>query len=144
MTVLLDSSALLARLLDGPGQDLVLEAIASDAAMSSVNLAEVMTRLMRDGVAPNDAEQALAMLPVTIHAFDDALALRAGAMFAVTRQFGLSLGDRACLALAQRENLPVLSADRIWAEAAPLVGVTVTLIRQGIAPDRSIPSGAPG
>jgi ribonuclease VapC len=129
VSVLLDSSALLARLLNEPGQDLVAEAIASDAVMSSVNLAEVMTILVRDGVSPKDAELALARLPVTIHAFDEALARQAGAMFVVTRKFGLSLGDRACLALAQREKLLVLTADRAWAQAAPLVGVTVKLIR---------------
>jgi ribonuclease VapC len=125
----LDASAVLAYLLNEPGEDVVTEAIAADAAMSSINLAEVMTRLVRDGASPNDAEDILAALPVTIHAFDDATALQAGAMVAVTRKFGLSLGDRACLALARRENLSVLTGDRVWAEAGPLVGVTVILIR---------------
>jgi ribonuclease VapC len=129
VNVLLDSSALLARLLNEPGRDVVAEAIASDAAMSSVNLAEVMTILVRNGLSPADAERALAKLPLTIHAFDDLLAFQAGAMVAVTRKFGLSLGDRACLALARRENLPVLTGDRVWVEAGPLVGVTVRLIR---------------
>jgi PIN domain nuclease of toxin-antitoxin system len=129
VTVVLDSSALLARLLNEPGRDLVAQAIASDAAMSSVNLAEVMTILVRDGLSPAEAERALARLPVTIHPLDDVLALQAGAMFAVTRKFGLSLGDRACLALAQRENLAVLTGDRTWVQAGPLVGVTVKLIR---------------
>jgi PIN domain nuclease of toxin-antitoxin system len=50
-------------------------------------------------------------------------------MFAVTRKFGLSLGNRACLALALRQNMPMLTGDRIWAQAGPLVGVTVQLIR---------------
>ena len=97
--------------------------------MSSVNLAEVMTILVRDGLPPADAERALAKLPITIHAFDAVLAREAGAMLAITRKFGLSLGDRACLAVAQRENLPVLTGDRAWADAGPLVGVTVKLIR---------------
>ena len=129
MTVVLNSSALLARLLNEPGRDLVAQAIASDAAMSSVNLAEVMTILVRDGLSPAEAERALARLPVTLHPLADVLALQAGAMFAVTRKFGLSLGDRACLALAQRENLAVLTGDRTWVQAGPLVGVTVKLIR---------------
>jgi ribonuclease VapC len=129
MNILLDSSALLARLLNEPGHALVTEAIASDAAMSSVNLAEVMTILVREGQSPGSAQRVLDKLPVTIHAFDQDLALQAGAMFAATRKFGLSLGDRACLALAQRENLPVLTADRAWADAGPVVGVSVRLIR---------------
>jgi ribonuclease VapC len=125
----LDSSALLARLFNEPGQDMVTEAIASDAAMCSVNLSEAMARLVRNGVSPTDAEHALAALPVTIYAFDGAHALHAGAMFAVTKPFGLSLGDRACLALGRRENLVVLTGDRAWAQVGPLVGVTVKLIR---------------
>jgi ribonuclease VapC len=129
VTVILDSSAVLARLLNEQGRDLVTQAIASDAAMSSVNLAEVMTILVRDGLSRADAERALGKLPVTIHRFDEGMALQAGAMVAVTRKYGLSLGDRACLALAQREGLPVMTGDRAWAEVGPLVGVTVRLIR---------------
>ena len=129
VNVILDSSALLARLLNEPGGDVVMQAIASGAAMSSVNLAEVMTILVRDGLPPAEAERALAKLPVTIHAFDDGLALQAGAMFPVTRKSGMSLGDRACLALAQRERLPALTGDRAWVQAGPLLGVTVRLIR---------------
>jgi ribonuclease VapC len=129
VTVILDSSALLARLLNEPGRELVAEAIASDAAMSSVNLAEVMTILVREGLSGADAERALGKLPVTIHPFDGAMALQAGAMVAVTRKFGLSLGDRACLALARREDQPVMTGDRAWAEVGLLVGVIVKLIR---------------
>jgi ribonuclease VapC len=129
VTVILDSSAVLARLLNEQGRDLVTQAIASDAAMSSVNLAEVMTILVRDGLSRADAERALGKLPVAIHRFDEGMALQAGAMVTVTRKYGLSLGDRACLALAQREGLPVMTGDRAWAEVGPLVGVTVRLIR---------------
>jgi ribonuclease VapC len=129
VSVVLDSSAILAHLLNEPGEDVVARATASDSAMSSVNLAEVMARLVRNGASPKNAGDVLAALPVTIHAFDEALALQTGAMVAVTRKFGLSLGDRACLALARRENLPVLTADRAWVDAGPVVGVTVKLIR---------------
>jgi PIN domain nuclease of toxin-antitoxin system len=97
--------------------------------MSAVNLAEVMTRLVRNGVTQATAEQALGTLPVLIHGQDDALALQTGALFATTRPFGLSLGDRACLALAQREAMPALTADRAWVQVGPLVGVTIRLVR---------------
>jgi ribonuclease VapC len=50
-------------------------------------------------------------------------------MFTVTKPFGLSLGDRLCLALPRREKQPAVTTDRSWAEAGPLVGVTVQLIR---------------
>jgi ribonuclease VapC len=129
VTVILDSSAVLARLLNEPGGELVAEAIASDAAMSSVNLAEVMAILVRGGLSRADAERALGKLPVAIHRFDEGLALQAGAMVVITRKYGLSLGDRACLALAQREGQPAMTSDRAWVEVGPLVGVTVRLIR---------------
>lgn len=50
-------------------------------------------------------------------------------MAAVTRQFGLSLGDRCCLALALRENVPAITSDKAWLDAGPLLGVTVKAIR---------------
>jgi PIN domain nuclease of toxin-antitoxin system len=75
VSVLLD---FLDRLPNEPGRNLVARAIASDAVMSSVNLAEVMTILVREGVSPKDAEFALAKLPVTVHTFDDVLAPQAG------------------------------------------------------------------
>jgi PIN domain nuclease of toxin-antitoxin system len=59
--------------------------------------------------------------------FDEELARGAGALRPATKSLGLSLGDRACLALAQREGLPVLTADRAWAKLA--VGVEVKVIR---------------
>jgi PIN domain nuclease of toxin-antitoxin system len=127
--VVLVASAVLALLLGETGGDVVRQAIASGAAMSAVNLAEVMTRLVRNGVTQATAEQALGTLPVLIHGQDDALALQTGALFATTRPFGLSLGDRACLALAQREAMPALTADRAWVQVGPLVGVTIRLVR---------------
>jgi PIN domain nuclease of toxin-antitoxin system len=68
-------------------------------------------------------------LPIVVVDFDSDLALSAGLMFIVARPFGLSLGDRACLALARRQNVPVLTTDRAWVQAGPLIGVTVKLIR---------------
>jgi ribonuclease VapC len=50
-------------------------------------------------------------------------------MIGETREFGLSLGDRCCLALAAREKVPAITADAAWLQAAPLVGVSVELIR---------------
>jgi ribonuclease VapC len=95
MSILLDSPALLARLLNEPRHALLNDAIASNAGMSSINLAEVMTLLVREGQSPSSAERALARLPISIHPFDETLALETGAMFAVTRKCGLSFGDRA-------------------------------------------------
>lgn len=58
--------------------------------------------------------QALGALPMTIADFDEDLAYRAGLLRRATRGAGLSLGDRACLALAQRMGVEALTADRGW------------------------------
>ena len=84
---------------------------------------------MRRGLTAEEATQAVADLPVTIFDVDLDLARRAGAMELGTRRFGLSLGDRACLALAAKRGLPAMTADSAWAQAGPAVGVEVRLIR---------------
>jgi PIN domain nuclease of toxin-antitoxin system len=125
----LDASALLALVKRELGQDVVEAALISGAVICTVNLTEVITTLLRDGVPEITVRQTLDRLPIPTADFDNDLAMAAGLMSSLTRKFGLSLGDRACLALAQRENLPVLTGDRAWAQAGPLVGVTVRLIR---------------
>jgi PIN domain nuclease of toxin-antitoxin system len=97
--------------------------------LGTANLAEVMTRLVRDGVSVDTARGVLDDLPVVLVDLDADLALRAGEMVLATRKSGLSLGDRLCLALAIRERVPVLTADTAWVEIAPLIGATVRLIR---------------
>jgi ribonuclease VapC len=127
--VILDSSVVLTYLLDEPGRLAAEAAIADRGRILSVNLAEVMGRLVRDGTDPGIAADTLLALPLIVIALDAGLAIEAGAMLAQTRPFGLSLGNRACLALAKREGLPALTADQSWLRAAPLVGIEVRLIR---------------
>ena len=129
MQVILDASAVLAYLLREPGEDQVAAAIGLGAGLGTGNLAEVMTRLVRDGVSVGTAHGVLDELPVELVDLEADLALRAGALVLATRKLGLSLGDRLCLALAIRENLPALTADPTWAEIAPRIGATVRLIR---------------
>lgn len=129
MSAVLDASAVLALLNREPGQDVVASALASGAIIRTVNLTEVITILLRDGVPEASVRQTIERLPIQSVDFDGDLALAAGLMSTVTRPLGLSLGDGACLALGRRENVPVFTADRVWAQAGPLAGVTVTLIR---------------
>ena len=129
MPVVLDSSVILAYLLDEQGREAAEQAIAARGIICSVNLAEVMSRLMRDQADAAASADVLLALPVTVADLDARLAIDAGAMVAQTRPLGLSLGDRACLALARREKLPALTADRIWLQAGTLIGVEVRLIR---------------
>lgn len=124
----LDASALLALLKDEPGAAKVAEAIAL-ARMSSVNYAEVVSHFVHAGMPADQVDAMLKPLPITIVDADRALATIAGRLRAETAEAGLSLGDRFCLALAQREGLTVLTADKQWRAVAGSIGVTVSVIR---------------
>ncbi|MBS0644050.1 MAG: type II toxin-antitoxin system VapC family toxin [Acetobacteraceae bacterium] len=126
--MILDASAVMAFVLQAPGQEVVAEALVAGAEMTTVNLAEVLTRYVLHG-APDKAEIIRRELPVTIVPVDEDLAYRAALMASQTRQAGLSLGDHLCLALAQRTGDTVLTADRAWRDIAAAINVKVTLIR---------------
>jgi ribonuclease VapC len=85
--------------------------------------------LIRRSIGAEAARAVLTSLPVVLVAFDPDLAYRVGVMEQATRQEGLSLGDRACLALAERHGVPALTADRAWAAAGARLGIRVELIR---------------
>lgn len=127
--MILDASALLAYLLGEAGKDVVLEAILSGAQMSVVNLAEVAARYVRAGASPGQVRALHARLPFPLLALDEGVAVEAGLMAKAGSAFGLSLGDRCCLATAKRFGMPALTADRAWEPAASVLGVEVRLIR---------------
>ena len=129
MAFVLDTSAVLALLFKEAGHDMVHDALREGAAISAVNLAETVTRLVRDGMAGERAALAVTSLPLDLHELDEELAVQTGALYAETRRFGLSLGDRACLALARQEKMVALTGDRVWLELGPVIGVEVRLIR---------------
>ena len=124
----LDASALAALLLAEPGADRVA-AVITDALMSTVNLGEVVSVFARRGIAEATVRQDLAAMPVTFVPFDEALAYRSGLLLALTKAAGLSFGDRACLALAERLGGTALTADRSWTKIAKTVGVNIEVIR---------------
>jgi PIN domain nuclease of toxin-antitoxin system len=126
--VILDASAVLAFLLRERGHERVLEALAGDPRMSTVNFAEVATKYVLRGF-PEEAERLRDELPVVFVPVDDDLALQAALMASATKPLGLSLGDRICLALAKRTGLPALTADRAWLDVAGTLGVTVEVVR---------------
>jgi len=124
--VLLDASAVLARLFREPGAERVAASLPG-ALVSAVNYAEVVGKLI-DFRTPVEAAAVVASdLGLVVAPFEASDAAEAGLLRAVTRPLGLSLGDRACLALARRLDLPVLTADRAWVELD--LGVEVVLIR---------------
>ncbi len=114
----LDASALLAFINDEPGVDRVGEAIARGALVSAVNWAEVLAKLVVVGGEPN--EVAAIALPVgdggrlQLVPFDDEQARESARLIRKTRSLGLSLADRAALALAGLRGVPVLTTDRAW------------------------------
>ncbi len=132
MAPVLDASALLAHLRDEPGADVVAEAIASGAVISAVNLAEVFSRVADRGgdpakLAAELTQSGLLDGAITIEPFTVADAIDVARLRPLTRDAGLSLGDRACLALARRLDAPALTADSEWQGAAH--GVEVQPIR---------------
>ena len=122
----LDASAILAVLNAEAGAGLVT-AVLDDALVSTVNYAEVVSKLIERGSTEAQAQAALQAIALTTADFDLPLARRTGAMRAATLRSGLSLGDRACLSLAEREGVPAVTADHSWVGA--ISGVEIRLIR---------------
>ncbi len=143
--VVLDASALLAYWLDESGAGVVEQAIGEHGALiSAANFAEVLTKLTDarvdfadtlSGVEPHDAEAAraiVASLPlaggaISVEPFELQDALLCAKLRPLTLHKGLSLGDRACLALALRVGVAALTADQAWTDLT--VGVSVIQIR---------------
>jgi ribonuclease VapC len=124
--VVLDASALLALLRLEPGNEKVAEAIPG-AVISTVNLSEVVSKLLEKGVPEPAVRSALGKVELVVQPFSEDLAYRTGILRLATRALGLSLGDRACLALGQQLAAPVLTTDRNWRQLD--LGVEVRVIR---------------
>jgi PIN domain nuclease of toxin-antitoxin system len=122
----LDSSAVLATLNDEPGGAAALAA-AHSAAVSAVNFAEVVAKLVARGLPEEAAVAAVRGFGFEVASVDDRQAETAAVLHARTRHWGISLGDAFCLALAKALGRPVLTADRRWKELD--VGVEISLIR---------------
>jgi PIN domain nuclease of toxin-antitoxin system len=126
-SVVLDASAILAILQQEPGAENLPAELLAESVASTVNLAEVQTKLTKKGFSAEEA-WALACSPVPeIVAFDEDLAKDTGALIRITERFGLSLGNRACLALARALHAPVYTTERIWKNVQ--VGVVIHVIR---------------
>lgn len=125
-SIVLDASAILALLLNEPGAATVRNFIPG-AVVSAVNLSEVGARLVDRGAGDSDIRRVAGDLRLEVAPFDQEAAHRAALLRPATRTFGLSLGDRACLALALIRALPVLTTDRLWANLQ--IGIDIRLAR---------------
>jgi len=121
----LDSSAVIAVLRAEPGADKVATVLPG-ALLSAVNLAEIVTKLCEQGMSADEAQLAIETTGVVIVDFDAEQARLTGSLRNETRSAGLSLGDRACLALSRHRNLPAMTTDRVWGK---LTGFDIVLIR---------------
>ena len=126
MSVVFDSSALLAIIFGEDGAEVAARRV-SGGIVSAVNASEVIARLVDFGTSGADARNALLNFGLDIRPFDAALAVTVGQLRAATREKGLSLGDRACVALAIREQVRIVTADRAWTGLG--LDVDVELIR---------------
>ena len=126
MSVVLDASALLAYLQDEPGGERV-RAVIAQSVMSTVNWAEVIGKARGEDVDTRGLRDDLASLGLAFEPFSAAQAEIAGQLKERTRRSGLSLGDRACLALGSDRGEPVYTADRVWLRLD--LGVEVEAIR---------------
>jgi len=122
----LDASAVLTVLQEEPGS-VHVEAHLRTACISTVNLAEVVTKLQDRGFTDAEIDEALSLLDLDVRPFDEVCAILAGKLRGTTRHAGLSLGDRACLALAQSLGATALTTDRAW--DALDIGIRIELAR---------------
>jgi PIN domain nuclease of toxin-antitoxin system len=124
--IVVDASAIIALLVGEPITNFDPTRLAG-ASISAVNLSEVLARLQEFGAPESEAIAAVARLELRIVPFDEPQARIAARLRSITRRAGLSLGDRACLALGDRLRCPVVTADRIWISLD--LGVDVIVIR---------------
>ena len=122
----LDSSAILALLNEEPGKDRVKAAL-KDSIISSVNYCEVLTKLSDSGFTEAESIEIFRLLNLPVINFDRETARIAARLRSKTKRYGLSLGDRSCLALALVRNLKAVTAERIWSKLK--IGVRIEIVR---------------
>lgn len=109
----LDASAILAYLYNEKGAEIV-EPLFENSIISRINVTEILTKLVFDGLRIEEAKETFDKLNLKIFEFNEAQSLKAAELRPVTKHIGLSLGDRCCLALAIVENLTAVTADKSW------------------------------
>lgn len=111
----LDASAVLALIFLEPGWE-VVDHVLRGSLMSTVNVAEALTKLIQDNIGLAGATEEISKLNIEIVDFDLHSATKAAELRPLTKYLGLSLGDRACLALAIQHDATAVTADKNWAK----------------------------
>lgn len=129
---MLDASAFLAYLRDETGAEIVENALIDGCYISIINWVEVLSKVVDLGESPDEIikrlrDEGLLENSLEIIACNEEDATTIAKLRPLTKSAGLSLGDRACLALGKRLNLPVLTADKVWTSLS--LGITINLIR---------------
>ncbi len=125
--IVLDASAVLAVIQNERGAEKLTASVLSNAVISTVNLAEVQSKLVKNGYSPAQGWQDALRLVPSVESFTADHARIAGDLIATTEKYGLSLGDRSCLALAIALNAPVYTTEQAWKNLQ--VGVPIHVIR---------------
>ena len=128
-TCVIDTSAILAYAFAEKGAAKVERCIDAGASASALTIQEAISKLCQTGMTQDEAEELVRSLGLDVRPLDLALAFKAGGMFALTKPFGLSHGDRACLALGQALALPVVTADKAWSKVAKDLGIRIEQFR---------------
>jgi ribonuclease VapC len=126
VTLVLDASSVLVFLHDEPGSERVWS-VLSQAVVGTVNWSEVVQKSLRREVDITGMREEFVQAGVVFSPFTVEQAEIAALLWDKTRHLGLSLGDRACLALAMEQQLPILTADRAWSELD--LGLQIQLVR---------------
>lgn len=126
--VVLDASAVLALLFEETGAEMVRAQLRT-GVIGAANLAEVLAKLSDHGLPAVEAVRAVAILGLEVAPMTEAQAQRSAELRPLAREAGLSLGDRACLALATELGAPAVTADRGWSAVAGPAGVSIQMIR---------------
>jgi PIN domain nuclease of toxin-antitoxin system len=125
--VVLDASAVLAVIQHERGTERLTADVLSNAVISAVNLAEVQSKLVKNGFSPAEGWNDALELVLNVQPFTSGHARIAGDLIATTEQYGLSLGDRSCLALAISLKAPVYTTEQAWRNLK--LGIPIHVIR---------------
>jgi PIN domain nuclease of toxin-antitoxin system len=125
--VVLDASAILALVQHEPGEEKLTDEVMGNVVASTVNLAEVQSKLVKNGYGTDQAWADALELVTAAEPFTSEQARIAGDLIAKTEKYGLSLGDRSCLALAIALKAEVYTTERLWKNLK--LGIPIHVIR---------------